>query len=92
MNSGYIMVDCGGLDLTTGSTPVTVSGLWKRAQAAMKSGKPIVAHTLKYGDAPVTPIPCFGWALSSTEVVMVSATIHVHIKSDDKVTTLDVVS
>lgn len=90
MNGGYILFDGGGLDLTTGDTPVTISGAYKRAKEAFKSGKPIVAHNLFYGDAPVSPVNAFGWELSSSEIVLVSATIHVHIKSDDSVTTLDV--
>lgn len=91
MIGGYIILDGGGLDLTTGSTPVTINGIWNAATAAMKSGKPIIATNLKYGSAPVTPVPCFGWVLADDEVVLVSATIHVHIKDNDKVTTIDVV-
>lgn len=91
MNGGYVMVDCGGLDLTTGSTAVTIAGIWDMAEKAIKSGKPIMAHNTKYGTGnPVTPVPCFGWYISSTEIVMVGATIHVHIKNDNTVTTLDV--
>ena len=90
MNGGYFLFDGGGLDLTTGSTPVTITGAYKRAKDAFKSGKPIVAGNLKYGNAPVTPVNCFGWELSATEIVLVSATIHVHIKNDDSVTTIDV--
>ena len=90
MNGGYILFDGGGLDLTTGSTPVTISGAYKRAKEAFKSGKPIVAYNLFYSGAPVSPVNSFGWELSTTELVLVSATIHVHIKSDDSVTTLDV--
>lgn len=87
---GYIMVDCTGIDLTTGDTPITVPGIWDIATAAMKSKKPIVAEGLTYGDAPVTPVNCFGWVLADDEIVFVSATIHVHIKDDNTVTTIDV--
>ena len=91
MNGGYILVDCGGLDLTTGSTPVTITGLYERAKTALATGKPIVAHNTVYGTGkPVSPVTAFGWEISATEVVIVGATIHVRIKSDDSVTTLDV--
>lgn len=90
MANGYVILDAAGLDLTTGSTPVTISGIWARTKEIMATGKPIVAHNLKYSTAAVTPVQCFGWYLSSTEIVLVSATIHVHIKSDNTVTTLDV--
>lgn len=91
MIGGYILLDGAGLDLTTGSTPVTIDGIWDRTIDCMSSDKPIIAKNLKYGDAPMTPVPAFGWQLADDEVVLVSATIHVHIKDDDTVTTLDVV-
>lgn len=93
LKGGYAMIDAKGLDLTTGDTPVTINGIWDTVKAAVKSNKPIVAYNTKYGSGnDVTPIQCFGWYLSSTEIVLVSATIHVHVKSDNTVTTLDVVS
>ena len=91
MNGGYVMVDCKGLDLTGGNTPQTITGIWNDAKIAMASGKPIVAHNCVYGTGvKVSPVTCFGWYISTTEIVFVGATIHVHIKSDNTVTTLDV--
>lgn len=88
---GYVMVDCGGLDLTTGSTPVTIDGIYQRAADAMKTGKPIVAENLVYGSGnPLTPVECFGWVAEDGTIIMVSATIHVHISEDDSVITVDV--
>ncbi len=87
---GYVLVDAGGLDLTTGSTPVTIDGIYDRAADAMKTGKPIVAENLKYGTAPLTPVQCFGWIGAGETIILVSATIHVHISTDDSVTTIDV--
>lgn len=93
MKGGYIMVDCKGLDLTGGSTPQTITGIWDDAKKALASGKPIVAHNCVYGTGiKVSPVNCFGWHISTTEIVIVGATIHVHIKNDNTVTTLDVVS
>lgn len=91
MNGGYAMVDCKGLDLTGGSTPQTITGIWNDAKIALTSGKPIVAHNCVYGaGVKVSPVTCFGWYISTTEIVIVGATIHVHIKNDNTVTTLDV--
>ena len=91
MNGGYCLVDCNGLDLTGGSTPQTITGIWDNAVKALKTGKPIVAENTIYGTGvPVSPVTCFGWYISTTEIVIVGATIHVHIKNDDTVTTLDV--
>lgn len=91
MNGGYCMVDCKGLDLTGGNTPQTIAGIWQDAKNALASGKPIVAHNCIYGTGvDVSPVTCFGWYISATEIVIIGATIHVHIKNDDSVTTLDV--
>lgn len=91
MNGGYVMVDCKGLDLTGGSTPQTITGIWDDAKTAMASGKPIIAHNCVYGTGvKVSPVTCFGWYISTNEIVIVGATIHVHIKNDNTVTTLDV--
>lgn len=90
MYGGYIILDGKGLDLTTGSTAVTIDGIWDRAEKVLAADKPIIAKNLRYGNAKVSPVPCFGWYLAEDEIVLVSATIHVHITDDDEVTTLDV--
>lgn len=92
LKGGYVMIDAKGLDLTTGSTPVIIAGIWADVVAAMKANKPIIAYNTTYGSGvKVSPIQCFGWYLSTSEIVLVSATIHVHVHSDNTVTTLDVV-
>ena len=91
MNGGYCLVDCKGLNLTGGSTPQTITGIWDDAVNALKTKKPIIAENTVYGTGnPVSPVTVFGWYISTTEIVIVGATIHVHIKNDDTVTTLDV--
>lgn len=88
---GYIIIDCKGLDLTGGSTPQSISGSWKTAVNAITSGKPIVAENCIYGTGvPVSPVPCFGWYISSSEIVIVGATLHIHVKNDNTITVLDV--
>lgn len=90
MRGGYIMADCTGLDLSD-STEQTISGLYDKAVKALAQEKPIVAYNCEYGSGVhVSPVTCFGWRLSSTEVVIVGATLHIHITSADKVTVLDV--
>ena len=57
LKSGYAMVDCKGLDLTGGSTPQTIKGLYEACVTALKSGKMIVAHNCVYGEGhPTSPI------------------------------------
>ena len=91
MNGGYILSDCGGLDLTGGDTPQTINGIWDKAVMALSIGKPIVAQNCIYGTGvPVSPVTCFGWYISATEIVIVGATLHIHIKNDDSVIVIDV--
>lgn len=90
MNYGYVTLDCGGLDLSS-SSEQSITGSWKRANAAIATNKPIFAYNAKYGTGkPVTPVPCLAWKISATEVVIVGATLHVHVTSADKCTVLDV--
>ena len=91
MNGGYFLADCGGLDLTGGDTPQEIAGIWDKAVTALASGKPIIAHNCVYGTGvPVSPITCFGWYIDDDEIVIVGATLHIHIKDDDTLTVLDV--
>lgn len=91
MNGGYTILDAGGIDLTE-TDPQEIDGAWERTQAAMSTGKPIIAHNCNYGDKPVSPVPVFGWGIATDEVVLVGATLHIHVKDDDTCTVLDVVS
>ena len=85
------MVDVSGLDLTGGDTPQSITGIWNKAVTALASNKPIIAHGCVYGTGvPVSPVTCFGWYISTTEIVIVGATLHIHIKNDNTVTVLDV--
>lgn len=91
MNGGYYMLNCKGLDLTK-TDPQNIPGSWEDVKTALASGKPIIAHNCVYGNADVSPVTCFGWAISATEIVIVGATLHIHVKSDNTATVLDVVS
>ena len=85
------MVDCKGLDLSIG-TAQEIDGIWAEAQKVIKAEKPIVASGCLYGTAPVTPVTGFGWQIAADEIVIVGATLHVHIKDNDTATVLDVVA
>ena len=90
MKGGYFMVDCEKLDLTSDSE-VTKTGFWNKAKEAIASDKPIIAYNCVYGTGvPVSPVTCFGWYISTTEIVIVGATLHIHVTSADKVRILDV--
>ena len=91
MNGGSYLLDCKGLDLTSDSAQ-TIAGSWQDCVTALKVGKPIVAHNCIYGTGvPVSPVTCFGWYIAADEIVIVGATLHIHVKDDDTATVLDVV-
>lgn len=90
-NGGYSMADCTGLDLSL-DTAQDIPGIWDKAVKAMAQNKPIIAYGCKYGTAEVSPVTSFGWYLAVDEIVIVGATLHVHIKDDDSATVLDVAS
>lgn len=91
MNGGYYLLDCKGLDLSSASAQ-TITGSWQDSVNALKAGKPIVAHNCVYGSGkPVSPVTCFGWQIATDEIVIVGATLHIHVKDNDKCTVLDVV-
>ena len=90
MNGGYILLDCTGLDLRD-NTAQDIPGSWDKAVAAIKAEKPIVACNSEYGSGNhVSPVTCFGWYLDTDEIVIVGATLHIHVKDDDTCTVLDV--
>lgn len=90
INSGYVLIDAGGLDLSS-SDPQTIAGAWTMVQDAVATGKPIVAYNMVYGEGnPLTPVQCFGWPISSTEFVLVSATLHIHVKNTNVCVVVDV--
>lgn len=91
MKGGYAMINCKGLELTE-TDPQSIDGVWEIAKKAMASGKPIIAYNCVYNDAPVSPVECFGWYLDTDEIVIVGATLHIHVKDDNTATVLDVVS
>lgn len=90
MNSGYIMLDGGGIDLSSDSSQ-SITGSWNRAVTALASNKPIWAYNTKYGSGkPLSPVPVFGWYLSATSLVLVGATLHIIVSNDDSCVVQDV--
>lgn len=91
MNGGYFLLDCTGLDLT-GESAQSITGCWQNAVNALKANKPIMAYNCVYGTGvKVSPVECFGWYIAADEIVIVGATLHIHVKDNDTCTVLDVV-
>lgn len=86
---GYIMVDCEELDLTGGSTPQTVSGLYQKCEKAMKTGKQIQLCNCVFGEGiSVTPISAM-LNENDGDIVATTATLQIWISEDDSVLIVD---
>ena len=88
MTGGYYMLDGLGIELT--GNPKKYDGAWDAAVEALKSDKPIIGYNTLLSTAPVSPVPVFGWYLSTTRICLVGATLHILIDNDDTVTIQDV--
>ena len=81
--SGYVMVDCTGLDLNDLGT---VKGLYQKVIDAINSAKPIILCGIVNDDQGFSPISAFGGIESTTSVFLSFFPVTLHIDSDDVVT------
>ncbi len=89
-NSGYIMVDCGGLDLND-STEQEIEGIYDRAKDALKTGKPVYAANCVMSGAPCSPTSVIAWEESNT-IVATGHVLRITIAKDDGVTVVNLVA
>lgn len=87
MKGGYVLVNCGGLDLTSESTQ-TISGLYNRVKSAFATGKAIIAENIIWGtDGAISPIACFAIDMGSTYGIYITAsTLQIRVSPADVVT------
>lgn len=86
-NPGYIMIDCKGLDLTKGSTPQTITGIYDKLQDALMAKKETLACHCVWGDTgPVTPISVLLTTPAENTIVATASTLQVVVTSEDVVT------
>ena len=74
MNSGYVLLDFGGLELTSESK-VTVTGIVDRVKTVLATKKPIIAGNLKYNAkvcSPVSVVVCQDATTATSYDVIVS--------------------
>lgn len=90
-NSGYILVDCGGLELNDNTTQ-SITGLYKRAKAALASGKPVFAVNCLMNDGYCSPVSVAAWQEDSTTIIATGHVFRVAIESDDDVTVTNLVA
>lgn len=91
MNSGYILVDCGGLELNSASTQ-SITGLYNRAKAALATGKPVFAVNCLMNDGYCSPVSVAAWQENSTTIIATGHVFRVSIESDDDVTVTNLIA
>ena len=72
-NSGYILFDCGGLDLND-FTEQTIDGIYDRAKSALAAGKAVFATNCVMSGMPCTPCAVIAWDQGNDGII---ATGHV---------------
>lgn len=91
VNSGYLMFDCGGLDLND-STEQTITGIYNRAKTALASGKPIFATNCVMSDMPCSPCSVIAWDQGNDGIIATGHVLRIVIAKDDGVTVIKLVS
>ena len=83
MTNGYIMIDCGGLNLLGGhSTAQTITGLYAKTKAAIESGKPLIATNCEYGEkVAMSPINVFA-IIESDVLILTSSILQIRIAAN----------
>ena len=91
VNSGYLLFDCGGLDLND-STEQTITGIYKRAKAALATGKPIFATNCVMSNMPCTPCSVIAWYQGDDGIIATGHVLRITIAADDGVTVTKLIS
>ena len=89
--NGYIMVDCGGLELND-NTEQTIDGIYDRAKAALATGKPCYASNCEMNGGYCTPVSIAAWQEDSDTIIATGHVFRVTIEEDDGVTVTNLVA
>lgn len=93
LNGGYILIDCKELDLTKGTTPQTITGLYSKVKIAMGIGKPIFAYNCIWGDdGDVSPIQVFAIDMGDYGIYITASTLQIRVSSADSVTIINLIN
>lgn len=90
MKEGYILVDCGELELNDNTTQ-SITGLYKRAKEAMATGKAILACNCLMNGSHCTPVSVVAWQENAT-IIATGHVLRIAIESDDDVTVTNLVA
>lgn len=89
-NSGYIMVDCGGLNLGS-SDSQTIDGIYEKAVAALVTGKLVLATNCTMSGMPTSPIAVVAWQ-ELGGIIATGHVLRIAIGEDDSVTVTNLVA
>jgi hypothetical protein len=89
--NGYIMVDCGGLELNSSSTQ-EISDLYERSAAALATGKPVYAVNCKMNGGYCSPVAVAAWQEDAHTIIATGHVFRVTIEDDDDVTVTNLVA
>lgn len=90
-NSGYVLFDCGGLDLND-STKQTIDGIYDRAKEALTAGKLVLATNCVMSNMPCTPCAVIAWDQGSDGIIATGHSLRITIAADDGVTVTNLIS
>lgn len=90
-NSGYILFDCGGLDLND-STEQTIDGIYDRAVEALKTGKLVLATNCVMSGMPCSPCSVIAWDQGNDGIIATGHVLRIVIAKDDGVTVINLVA
>lgn len=91
MVSGYTIIDCRGLDLTSAEEQ-TKPGLYAQLKTAMVIGKPLIGINCIWGTGkPLTPIHFFANQSAENLIVCKSSILNINVTSADKITVQNLV-
>ncbi len=83
VNSGYVMIDCTGVDL---GNLGTVDGLYDKVKSALSTGKMLVLTGIVNGAQSFSNIVAYGGIESASSVFLSFFPVTLHINSSDVVT------
>ena len=89
--SGYILFDCGGLDLND-STEQTITGIYNRAKEALVPDKLVLATNCVMSSMPCTPCAVIAWDQGDDGIVATGHVLRIVIAKDDGVTVTNLIS
>lgn len=91
LKGGYILFDCGGLELNDSSAQ-SIDGIYDRAKAALALGKPVFACNCTMNDGVTTPVSVVAWQEDEHTIIATGHVLRIVIEDDDDVTVVNLVS